>query len=370
MNIGIISSHSEDSIRRNFTFLYDIISYLSYTNNAILIGYDANKEITRLSRIYKQVNSSADLAEDKINLLLEIIRYRLDQTHCHLLISEEPRLVTPLAGIIPSLLITHEPVRKCTSLCTADGRTISTHFGSDEEVTTSVGESIIANHRDIGLMKIQKEPIQVYAVNLRYRQERRAHIIKQFEGRREFNLNILNAVEDSLPTYGLWKSLCKAVRLARDQALPYFVFCEDDHIFTSHYNEQYLRENIDGALSQEADLLCGGIGGTDLAVPVSRNRFCLGTFYCTQFVVIFQRFYDAIIRYKFEDDDTADGVLSVIAKAKMTVYPFLSRQRSFGYSDVTANNNIYDIENYFNLAETYLERIRNASIHYNYPWAT
>jgi hypothetical protein len=72
-----------------------------------------------------------------------------------------------------------------------------------------------------------------------------------------------------------------------ERKLDYFIFCEDDHIFTPHYNAAYLRKNIEGALKQKADILCGGIGGTDIAIPISKNRFCIGEFYCTQFVVIF-----------------------------------------------------------------------------------
>jgi len=193
--------------------------------------------------------------------------------------------------------------------------------------------------------------------------------MKQFEGREEFDLTILDAVEDKSPRRGLWRSLCMTVRMAKERGLDYFIFCEDDHIFTEHYSEQYLRENIAGAEAQEADMLCGGIGGTELAIPVSRNRFCMGCFCCTQFVVIYRRLYDSILNYNFVDGDTADGVLSAIAHSKMTVYPFLSRQRSFGYSDVTPQNNEYDIENYFKSADEYLGRLLKISLHYNYPWA-
>ncbi|MBR5919321.1 MAG: glycosyl transferase, partial [Prevotella sp.] len=62
-------------------------------------------------------------------------------------------------------------------------------------------------------------------------------------------------------------------------------------------------------------------------------------FWSTQFIVVFKPLFQKILDYDFKDSDTADGVLSVIAKDKMTMYPFVSVQTDFGYSDVTRSNN-------------------------------
>lgn len=220
-----------------------------------------------------------------------------------------------------------------------------------------------------GAVIVPDIPINVYAVNLRSRLDRRKHIISQFKGREEFDFTLLDAIESESAKLGLWKSLCLTVQKAKERKLDYFIFCEDDHIFTPHYNAAYLRKNIEGALKQKADILCGGIGGTDIAIPISKNRFCIGEFYCTQFVVIFSNLYDTILEYSFQEGDTTDGVLSVIAKSKMTIYPFVSTQRSFGYSDVTPQNNYYDIENYFRVTDDYLSKLHKISLHYNYPWS-
>ena len=42
-----------------------------------------------------------------------------------------------------------------------------------------------------------------------------------------------------------------------------------------------------------------------------------------------------ILSYNFEDEDTADGVLSELASCKLVIHPFISEQKDFGYSDVT-----------------------------------
>ncbi len=220
-----------------------------------------------------------------------------------------------------------------------------------------------------GAVIVPDIPINVYAVNLRSRLDRRKHIISQFKGREEFDFTLLDAIESESAKLGLWKSLCLTVQKAKERKLDYFIFCEDDHIFTPHYNAAYLRKNIEGAFKQKSDILCGGIGGTDIAIPISKNRFCIGEFYCTQFVVIFSNLYDTILEYSFQEGDTTDGVLSVIAKSKMTIYPFVSTQRSFGYSDVTPQNNYYNIENYFRVTDDYLSKLHKISLHYNYPWS-
>ena len=56
------------------------------------------------------------------------------------------------------------------------------------------------------------------------------------------------------------------------------------------------------------------------------------------FVVVYKRFFNAILSYNFKDTDTADGVFSELSTNKMVIYPFISEQTDFGYSDVTQNN--------------------------------
>ncbi len=55
-------------------------------------------------------------------------------------------------------------------------------------------------------------------------------------------------------------------------------------------------------------------------------------------MVIFSSLFDNILSYQYKDKDTADGILSNIAPRKMVIYPFISEQKDFGYSDVTQSN--------------------------------
>lgn len=181
--------------------------------------------------------------------------------------------------------------------------------------------------------------LTVYVINLKDRIERRQHIEEQFQGKSEFELTWVEAVEHPRGTVGLWQSMLKAVQMAEANKDDIMIICEDDHTFTSAYSKEYLLENIIGANNQGSELLSGGIGGFGTAVPVASNRYWIDWFWSTQFIVIFKPLFQKILDYQFMDTDTADGVLSVLANDKMTMYPFISIQKDFGYSDVTRSNN-------------------------------
>ena len=112
--------------------------------------------------------------------------------------------------------------------------------------------------------------LPVYVINLKERTERRQHIEEQFQGRVEFALHWIEAIEHSIGAVGLWQSMLKAVQTAIDKRDDIIIICEDDHIFTPAYNKDYLFANIIGANAQGSELLSGGVGGFGTAVPVTQ----------------------------------------------------------------------------------------------------
>ena len=181
--------------------------------------------------------------------------------------------------------------------------------------------------------------VPVYVINLKERIERRKHIEEQFHGKPEFELTWVEAVEHPIGAVGLWQSMVKAVQMAEDNEDDIMIICEDDHTFTSAYSKTYLWANMIQANEQGSELLSGGIGGFGAAVPVATNRYWVDWFWSTQFMVIFKPLFQKILDYDFKDTDKADGVLYILAKDKMVLYPFISIQKDFGYSDVTRSNN-------------------------------
>ncbi len=176
--------------------------------------------------------------------------------------------------------------------------------------------------------------IPVYSFNLQSRPDRLAHLQQQFQGKFEFEVILVEAVKHDVGAIGLWQSICKAVVMAQKRGEDVIILCEDDHEFTSYYSADYLFSNIAEAYAQGAELLNGGIGGFGNAVPVAMNRCCVDWFWCTQFIVVFKPLFSKILNYNFKEGDTADGVLSQIANNPQVMYPPVSTQKDFGYSDI------------------------------------
>lgn len=208
--------------------------------------------------------------------------------------------------------------------------------------------------------------IPVYIFNLPDRVERREHIKAQFEGRREFEPIFVEACLHRIGAMGLWQGIVKAVRMAKERQDEVIILCEDDHIFTENYSSSNFIRNIVGAVEQGCDIMMGGIGGFGVAVPVTNSRYWVDWFWSTQFVVVYHYSFDAILNYEFKETDTADGVFSEIFTRKLTIYPFISRQRDFGYSDITMNNNREnEIDRLFDTASARMAMVDNVRKAYN-----
>ena len=233
------------------------------------------------------------------------------------------------------------------------------------EKVTKIFEETVKKHKQKKAKKGTEESfyLPVYVINLKDRADRRKHIKAQFRGKKEFKLTWIDAVEHPIGAVGLWKSMVKAVETAIENDDDIMIICEDDHTFISEYSKDYLLASIVGANEQGAELLSGGIGGFGTAVPVASNRYWVDWFWCTQFIVVFKPLFQKILDYDFKDTDTADGVLSAIAKDKMTMYPFVSIQTDFGYSDVTRSNNEISgmITNHFKNADCRLNLIHRVA---------
>lgn len=181
--------------------------------------------------------------------------------------------------------------------------------------------------------------IPTYAINLPERTERRKHILQQFKGRKEFDLQIIDACKHKVGAIGLWQSICKIVQLAIDNEDDVIIICEDDHQFTNCYNRDLLLRNIFEAHEQKAGILSGGIGGYTHASLLSEERLWVSFFLSAQFIVVYKKMFKKILKYKFQEYDVADIVLSYLTSNKMVLHPFISHQKDFGHSDVTPIHN-------------------------------
>lgn len=180
----------------------------------------------------------------------------------------------------------------------------------------------------------------VNIVNLPSRTDRLESIKQEFANREEFSINIVSPIYHKSPRRSLWITLCSLVEKAMENSeLEYFIFCEDDHVFTEDYNTQSFNQTIIKALKMQADILLGGASWIKYPYQISDDIFHIHSFTGLQFTVIFRRFFLQILQAEFSDKDVADKLISSLSEFKYLTYPTISSQKEFGYSDVTPMNN-------------------------------
>lgn len=182
-------------------------------------------------------------------------------------------------------------------------------------------------------------PIFVHAINMPNRADRRESILAEFTGKTIFKLNIVNPIKHPIASTSLWRTFVKVVSIENNRNSDYFIFCEDDHFFTDYYSEEMLLESITEAKILNADLLSGGFSWIDRPIKVRRTLFWVRSFTGMQFIVVFKKFYSKILHSDTNESHTLDIYLSTLSDNTFVIYPYISSQREFGYSDVTAENN-------------------------------
>jgi hypothetical protein len=203
--------------------------------------------------------------------------------------------------------------------------------------------------------------IPVFIINLKERTDRLDYVSKQFEGKSEFDVHVVEACEHKIGAIGLWQSMVKIIKQVYDGEDDIIIICEDDHTFTEYYNRDILIRNIIEAGEQGVQLLSGGIGGFGHAVPITSERYWIDWMWSTQFIVLYRPIFKKILDYDFKEKDTADGVFSQLTTNKMVIFPFISVQKDFGYSDVTQSNN--DIRG--KVTELFQESTKKMNFYYN-----
>jgi len=180
--------------------------------------------------------------------------------------------------------------------------------------------------------------IATYVINLEKRTDRKRHIVGEFLDKPEFDVRIVNAIEDVNGGRGLWMTISSIVRNLINTEDDFFLLVEDDHQFTNRYDVRFFGDAVERAESLGAEILLGGVSWFGSAVRESQSLFAVNLFNATQFVIVFKSFYKKILNNLDNYSDSADVSLSKIAKKKFVIYPFISVQKEFGYSDATSYN--------------------------------
>lgn len=210
--------------------------------------------------------------------------------------------------------------------------------------------------------------IPTYVINLQERMERKAHIEKQFAGRDEFAVAIVDACKRNIAAVGLWESIRKIIKMAVAHDHDVIIICEDDHEFTQFYSREILLKNIFDSHRQGADYINAGISYFDFAVPIAENRYWMNHCLAGQFLIVYGRFYKKMLEASFDDNVIADMLLSTLTVNMMFLYPSISIQRDFGYSDVTPlhHNNKGWLGDMFKKANFRMKQIQKVHQKYHY----
>lgn len=207
--------------------------------------------------------------------------------------------------------------------------------------------------------------IQVYAPNLKCRKDRKLSIQLQFVDKPEFELHVIPAIEMKDGAHALWQTFYAIVEKEAKSDSPFFVFCEDDHVFTENYTFDYLQSQIEAADRMNADLLSGGMSWLLHPIQVTEKLFWVATFNGMQFTVVFRRFYQRILAAKTTQGYVTDFRLSALSHRKFVMYPYISVQKEFGYSDVTTGNDRDGfVEGAFENSQNLLQKLQKVKSFY------
>ncbi len=181
--------------------------------------------------------------------------------------------------------------------------------------------------------------VPTFIINLKIRPERKENILKEFQNKEGFNVIIIEAIQNEIGALGLWQTIQHILRDLADDKDDYILICEDDHQFTADYSKEILSTCIAQAKENNADVLCGGISWFNTAIQASENLFWTNSFTGNQFIILFKKFWNTILKESFNEYDVSDIKISNLSKNIFFIHPFVSIQKDYGYSDVTAKNN-------------------------------
>lgn len=227
------------------------------------------------------------------------------------------------------------------------------------EVTDHVREKLVGYKAPEMEENVQ---LPTYVINLAHRKDRLSHIKSELDYREEFQVHIVDAVNENNGAIGLWKSVVKVIQKAKDQEDEVILICEDDHVFCNGYDKNVLWDAIYQGAYLGADLILGGISSAEQIIPVSDCLCWISSFQCTQFTIIYHHFFDTILSSDFGESDAADLKLSTLTANKYVIHPFISEQKDFGYSDIPVDN--FGTEHYkmkFDYCSAKIDKVRSVS---------
>jgi hypothetical protein len=152
---------------------------------------------------------------------------------------------------------------------------------------------------------------------------------QQFAGKGEFEVFIEEAPAHEVEELRRWMGIRQAVQKAIDADDDVILICDDTHVFSPDYSRDYLLKNIIEAHEQGAGILLGGVATFGHAVPVTKNRFWINSYWRAPLVVLYKKIFSLLMEEPFDEKILPDEALSDLTSNKMALFPFVSIDDDF-----------------------------------------
>lgn len=183
---------------------------------------------------------------------------------------------------------------------------------------------------------IESAVIPVYVIPQKGKAECLGAIKKQFAGKHEFAVTIIEECHHKVKESESWQSIRKIIEKAIESDDDVIIICREDHQFTERYQRANFLKLVYQAGLLECNILIDGMDSFNLSLPVTNNIFWIDSFHSSQFFVIYRSFYKKILQEAFCDSDTLESKFSEMTSSKMAVHPFISEKKNI--LNISMNN--------------------------------
>ena len=126
------------------------------------------------------------------------------------------------------------------------------------------------------------------------------NVKKEFTGRDEFAVNIIEHISDGQRMDNLKGTVRSIIQNASEINTEYIIVCKDNHQFSDGYSKEVLYRSIQCAKELKADILCGGLSIFKSVFRISEDVFWVEDFSGLPFTIIFRDFFEKILIKKID----------------------------------------------------------------------
>jgi hypothetical protein len=173
--------------------------------------------------------------------------------------------------------------------------------------------------------------LSTYIINFSEHLDRLAPMKEQFKNRTEFDIKIIRVSKNSRGANRFWNGIQLAVKDALINDDDVIIICSDTHEFTNSYESKNFLKNVIESHAEQADFLFGGTYCFGRVLPITENRYWVNSCLSTQFVVVYNKIFQAILDLDLDETDLVDTKLSELSANKMILYPYISEEANTQY---------------------------------------